>query len=159
MTFFYPSDSCYGKTVNAHDLNLMFNYTINSDNTSINDTDNIISEENDPFTINSNTQYVTTNLVKKSLIHDSGSHFNFTAISVNIRSLNNYKNFAKLKSLLSALTFKPSIIAVTETWLKPDQLEPTPISPIILFSQTLDQNTVKVSLHSTLERTLSTLTA
>ena len=103
----------------------MFNNTTNSDNTSINDTDNdIISEEDDPFTINSNTQYVTTNLVKKSLIHDSGSHFNFTAISVNIRSLNNYKDFAKLESLLSALTFKPSIIAVTETWLKPDQLGP-----------------------------------
>ena len=58
------------------------------------------------------------------MIHDSSSHFNFTAISVNIRSLNNYKNFAKLESSLSALTFTPSIIAVTETWLKPDQLGP-----------------------------------
>ena len=58
------------------------------------------------------------------MIHDSSSHFNFTAISVNIRSLNNSKNFAKLESLLSALTFTPSIIAVTETWLKPDQLGP-----------------------------------
>ena len=106
-------------------MNLLFNNTINSDNTSINDTDNdIISEEDNPFTINLNTQYVTTNLVKKSLIHDSSSHFNFTAIRVNIRSLNNYKTFAKLESLLSALTFKPSIIAVTETWLKPDQLGP-----------------------------------
>ena len=100
-------------------------YCINSDNTSINDTDNdSISEEDDPFTINSNTLYVTTNLLKKSLIRDSSSHFNFTAISVNIRSLNNYKNFAKLESLLSALTIKPNIIAVTETWLKPDQLGP-----------------------------------
>ena len=103
----------------------MFNNTKNSDNTSINDTDNdIISKEDDPFTVTSNTQYVRANLVKKSLIHDFSSHFNFTAISVNIRSLNNYKNFAKLESLLSALTFKPSIIAVTETWLKPDQLGP-----------------------------------
>ena len=103
----------------------MFNNTKNSDNTSINDTDNdIISEEDDPFTVTSNTQYVRANLVEKSLIHDFSSHFNFTAISVNIRSLNNYKNFAKLESLLSALTFKPSIIAVTETWLKPDQLGP-----------------------------------
>ena len=94
-------------------------------NTSINDIDNdIISEEDDPFTINSNTHNVTTNLVKKSLIHNSTSHFNFTAISVNIRSLNNYKNFAKLESLLSALTFKPSIIAVIEICLKPDQLGP-----------------------------------
>ena len=58
------------------------------------------------------------------MIHDSSSHFNFTAISANIRSLNNYKNFAKLESLKSALTFKPSIIAVTETWLEPDQLGP-----------------------------------
>ena len=57
------------------------------------------------------------------MIHDSSSHFNFTAISIKTRSLNNYKNFAKLESLLSALTFKPSI-AVTETWLKPDQLGP-----------------------------------
>ena len=122
---FNPTDSCYDKTLNAHDLNLMFNNTINSDNTSINDTDNdIILEEDDSFTINSKTQYVTTNLVKKYLIHDSSSHFNFTAISVNIRSLNNYKNFSKLESLLSALTFTPSIIAVTETWLKPDQLGP-----------------------------------
>ena len=122
---FNPTDSCYDKTRNAHDLNLMFNNTINSDNTSINDTDNdIISEEDDPFTINSNKQNVTTNLVRKSLTHDSSSHFNFTAISVNIKSLNNYKNLAKLKSLLSALSFKPSIIAVTETWLKPDQLGP-----------------------------------
>ena len=122
---FNPTDSCYDKTLNAHDLNLMFNNTISSDNTSINDTENdIISEEDHPFTINSNIQYVTTNLVKKSLIHDSSSHFNFTAISDNIRSLNNYKNFAKLESLLSALTFTPSIIAVTEIWLKPDQLGP-----------------------------------
>ena len=57
------------------------------------------------------------------MIHDSSSHFNFTAISVNIRFLNNYKNFAKLESLISALTFKPSIIAVTKTWPKPDQLQ------------------------------------
>ena len=120
---FNPTDSCYDKTHYAHDLNLMCNNNINSDNTSINDTDsNIILEEDDPFTINSNAQYVTTNLVKKSLIHDSSSHFNFTAISVNIRSLNNYKNFAKLESLSSPLTFKPSIIAVTETWIKPHQL-------------------------------------
>ena len=123
---FNLTDSCYDKTLNVHNLNLLFNYTIiNSDNTSINDTDNdIISQKEDPFTAYANTQYVTTNLVKKSLIHDSSSHFNFTAISVNIRSLNNYKNFVKLGSLLSALTFKPSIIAVTETWFKPDQLKP-----------------------------------
>ena len=122
---FNPTDSCYDKTLNAYDLNLLFNNTINSDNTSINDSDNdIFSEEDDPFTINSNTQYVTTNLVKKSLIHDSSSHFNFIASSVNIRSSNNYKNLEKLESLLSALNFKPSIIAITETWLKPDQLGP-----------------------------------
>ena len=88
----------------------------------MNDTDNdIISEGDDPLTINSDTQYVTTNLVKKTLIHDFSSLFNFTPISANIRSLNNYKNFAKLESLLSALKFKPSIIAVIETWLRPDQ--------------------------------------
>ena len=103
----------------------MFTSIINSDNTTINDTDNDnISEEDDPLTINSNTRYITTNLVKKTLIHDFSSQFNFTAISVNIRSLNNCKNFEKLESLLSALTFKPCIIAVTETWLKPDQLGP-----------------------------------
>ena len=53
---FNPSDSCYDKTPHTHDLNLLFSNTTNSDNTSINDTDNeIISEEDDPFTINSNT--------------------------------------------------------------------------------------------------------
>ena len=40
----------------------------------MNDTFNdIISEEDDPFTIKLNIQYVTTNLGKKSLIHDSSS--------------------------------------------------------------------------------------
>ena len=112
---FSPSVSCYDKTHNAHDLNLLFNNIINSDKTAKIDIDHDnISEEDDPFIISSNTQYMITNLVKKTLIHDASSHCNFTGIRVNIRSLNNYKNFAKLESLLSALTFKPCIIAVVE---------------------------------------------
>ena len=46
---------------------------------------------------------------------------NFIALCINIRSIVNHKNFAKLEGLLSSLSVKPSIIAVTETWLKPAQ--------------------------------------
>ena len=64
---FNPTDSCYDKrdkTSNGHDLNLLFNNITNSDNTEINDTDNDnTAEEDNPFTRNLNTQYITPNLV------------------------------------------------------------------------------------------------
>ena len=73
-----------------------------------------------------NDRYVTSSKAHTNLLNDinNSSDNNFTAISLNIRSLNNYKNLAKLEGLLSSLAFKPSLIAVTETWLKPNQSGP-----------------------------------
>ena len=48
---------------------------------------------------------------------------NFSVLCLNIRSLSNLKNFSKLEGLLSSLTLAPSLIAVTETWLKPNYSE------------------------------------
>ena len=47
----------------------------------------------------------------------------FSVLCLNIRSLSNLKNFSKLHGLLSSLTLAPSLIAVTETWLKPNYSE------------------------------------
>lgn len=42
----------------------------------------------------------------------------FSSIGVNIRSLANTKNFAKLQVFLNSLSFNPSIIAINETFLR-----------------------------------------
>ena len=47
----------------------------------------------------------------------------FSVLCLNIRLLSNLKNFSKSEGLLSSLTLAPSLIAVTETWLKPNYSE------------------------------------
>ena len=56
-------------------------------------------------------------------IHDIAINHNFTnqllGMSVNMRSLVNTANFAKLEALIFSLPRKPDIIAITETWVTP----------------------------------------
>ena len=49
---------------------------------------------------------------------------NFSSICVNMRSLANTKNFAKLQAFLNDLSFKPSVIAINETYLKDNETGP-----------------------------------
>lgn len=49
---------------------------------------------------------------------------NFSSIGVNMRSLANTKNFAKLESFLNSLCFSPTVIAVNETYLKDNESGP-----------------------------------
>lgn len=65
--------------------------------------------------------YISTKNAHTLFSQKHSSNTNFSAMSINIRSISNYKNFAKLECLLASLSFSPAVIAVTETWLKPNQ--------------------------------------
>lgn len=78
-------------------------------------------------------QYLATNQANSLLVNKVELNCNFSVICINIRSLNNLKIFSKLESLLSSLTFSPSVIAITETWLKPNQTGPFTGLPGYIF--------------------------
>ena len=65
-----------------------------------------------------NKTYLTTN--KAASLLSSFAENSFSSLCINIRSLINPTNFTKFESLISALEFKPHIIAVNETWEKPN---------------------------------------
>ena len=48
----------------------------------------------------------------------------FSSIGINIRSLTNTKNFAKLEIFMKSLCFKPSAIALNETYLRDNEPGP-----------------------------------
>ena len=60
------------------------------------------------------TKYITSDSAFSFQQFEFNNH-NFSALSLNIRSINNYKNFAKREALLSSLNFSPTIISVSET--------------------------------------------
>ena len=78
------------------------------------------------------TEYITSDSAFSFQQFEFNNH-NFTAISLNIKSINNYKNFAKLEALLSSLNFSPTIISVSETWLRQSQSSYQPILPGYTF--------------------------
>ena len=58
------------------------------------------------------------------LLSNQNTKTSFTALSLNVRSLNNIHNFLKLESFLHSINVQPSILAITETWLKEHQTGP-----------------------------------
>ena len=48
----------------------------------------------------------------------------FSSIGINIRSLANTKNFAKLQTFVESLCFSPSVIAINETYLRDNDPSP-----------------------------------
>ena len=48
----------------------------------------------------------------------------FSSIGINIRSLSNTKNFAKLQAFIDSLCFSPSVIAINETYLRDNEPGP-----------------------------------
>ena len=48
----------------------------------------------------------------------------FSSVGINMRSLSNAKNFAKLQAFLSNLCFQPSVIAINETYLRDNEPGP-----------------------------------
>ena len=115
-------------SVNACTLNSLFSnfLPINPDST---------CDENDKTTLlpfNNDTDYIDTENAGIFLQTDTASP-NFSALSLNIRSINNYKNFAKLESLLASLKFSPTIIAVSETWLRQHHSCYQPVLPGYTF--------------------------
>ena len=78
------------------------------------------------------TKYITSDRAFSFQQFEFNNH-NFTALSLNIRSINNYKIFAKLEALLSSLNFSPTIISVSETWLRQSQSFYRPILPGYTF--------------------------
>ena len=48
----------------------------------------------------------------------------FSSIGINMRSLANAKNFAKLQLFMKSLCFKPSVIAINETFLRDNEPGP-----------------------------------
>ena len=71
----------------------------------------------------SNEQYIPTDKIPK-LLSNQNTETSFTALSLNVRSLNNVHSFLKLESFLHSINVQPSILAITETWLKENQTGP-----------------------------------
>ena len=68
-------------------------------------------------------QYIPNDKISK-LLSNQNTKTSFTALSLNVQSLNNIYNFLKLESLLHSINVQPSILAITETWLKENQTGP-----------------------------------
>ena len=68
-------------------------------------------------------QYIPSDKIPK-LLSNQNNKTSFTALSLNVRSLNNVHNFLKLESFLQSINVQPSILAITETWLKENQTGP-----------------------------------
>ena len=88
------------------------------ENSGLNNT--LETDENHIF--NFNDHYISCNDVADLLPNKNDPDANFTVLSLNIRSIINSNNFTKLESLVSSLSVQPSLIALTETWLRPNQL-------------------------------------
>ena len=69
------------------------------------------------FDISLNDSYYTTHEVNQLLNNESKKFF---TMCINTRSLVNPHNFSKLECLISELEIKPDIIAINETWEKPN---------------------------------------
>ena len=112
--------------LSAYELNKIFDGSFGGFNEITCTESDDLTDVDEICLFDTNDRYVTSSKAHTNLLNDinNSSDNNFTAISLNIRSLNNYKNLAKLEGLLSSLAFKPSLIAVTETWLKPNQSGP-----------------------------------
>ena len=68
-------------------------------------------------------QYILSDKIPK-LLSNQSTKTSFTALNLNVRSLNNVHNFLKLESFLQSINVQPSILAITETWLKENQTGP-----------------------------------
>ena len=68
-------------------------------------------------------QYIPSNKIPK-LLSNQNTKTSFTALSLNVQLLNNIHNFLKLESFLHSINVQPSILAITETWLKKNQTSP-----------------------------------
>ena len=112
--------------LSAYELNKIFDGSFGGFNEITCTESDDLTDVDEICLFDTNDRYVTSSKAHTNLLNDinNSSDNNFTAISLNTRSLNNYKNLAKLEGLLSSLAFKPSLIAVTETWLKPNQSGP-----------------------------------
>ena len=62
-------------------------------------------------------QYIPSDKIPK-LLSNQNTRTSFSALSLNVRSLNNIHNFLKLESFLHSINVHASILAITETWLK-----------------------------------------
>ena len=65
-----------------------------------------------------NDSYLSSN--EAAILLKNSSENTFSSICINMRSLINPNNFTKFECLISALDFSPHIIAVNETWEKPN---------------------------------------
>ena len=95
--------------------------TLFTENLHLNDnTENDIEESNLP---NLMDQYLETAQINQ--LSFNGSFRNtFSALSLNIRSIAKTENFNKLEAFLANMEFKPDIISITETWIKPSSIGP-----------------------------------
>ena len=75
------------------------------------------------YSILNDKQYIPSDKIPKRLSNQN-TKTSFTALSLNVRSLNNIHNFLKLKSFLHSINVQASILAITETWLKKNQTGP-----------------------------------
>ena len=85
-------------------------------------------------------QYISTDKIPK-LLSNQNTKTSFTALSLNVWSLNNIHNLLKLESFLHSINAQPSILAITETWLKENQTGPhTHLSNYTFVSNSRSQN-------------------
>ena len=92
-----------------------------TENLHLNDnTENDIEESNLPNLID---QYLE--IAQINQLSFNGSFRNtFSALSLNIRSSVKTENFNKLEAFVANIEFKPDIISITETWIKPSSTGP-----------------------------------
>ena len=64
----------------------------------------------------------------------------FSTFCLNLRSLCNPKNLDNLKCVLESMSSYPTVIGITETWLKENSRDPAPNYLIIHFPPNADQN-------------------
>ena len=55
----------------------------------------------------------------ETLFFGNSSKNTFVVLAINIRSIANINNFSGLEALLVSRNFKPDLISLTETWIKP----------------------------------------
>ena len=80
---------------------------------------------NSDHRLSTNCQYLQIEAIN-SKIHHSNNQNSFSIYSMNIRSLK--KNYSDLKLLISSLDIEFSVLALTESWLKPHNCELFPLS-------------------------------
>ena len=106
--------------LDAHSLNNIFESSLMSSEKTENLENDAESNYVEIFYLD---KYLTCEEMR-DMFGDFSTKNTFTTLCLNIRSLSNARNFAKLEILMDSLFYKPDVFGVCETWLRPGQTGP-----------------------------------